>query len=51
MFVSLDDFRIKAENFDLTKPENILRITCGVFYLPHIFLGSSLYSVCSTRQS
>ena len=37
MFVSLDDFRIKAENFDLTKPENILRITCGVFYLPHIF--------------
>ena len=36
MFVSRDDFRIKAENFDLGKPENILRIICGLFYFPHI---------------
>jgi putative oxidoreductase len=36
MFISRDDFRIKAESFDLTKPENILRIACGLFYLPHI---------------
>ena len=42
MLISLDDFRIRADNFDLTKPENILRIICGLFYLPHIagkFLG------------
>jgi putative oxidoreductase len=36
MFISADDFRIKAENFDLTKMENIIRIACGVFYLPHV---------------
>jgi putative oxidoreductase len=36
MLISLDDFRIKADNFDLSKSDNILRITCGVFYLPHI---------------
>ena len=36
MLVSADDFRIKAENFDLTKMENIVRIACGVFYLPHV---------------
>jgi putative oxidoreductase len=35
MLISSDDFRIKAENFDPTKIENIIRITCGVFYLPH----------------
>src|SRR5262245_37017535 len=36
MLISPDDFRIKAENFDLTKMENIIRIACGVFYLPHV---------------
>ena len=36
MLISLDDFRIKAENFDPTKMENIIRIACGVFYLPHV---------------
>jgi putative oxidoreductase len=36
MFISGDDFRIRAENFDLTKMENIVRIACGVFYLPHV---------------
>jgi putative oxidoreductase len=36
VFISFDDFRIKAENFDLTKMENIVRIACGLFYLPHI---------------
>jgi putative oxidoreductase len=36
MLMSLDDFTIKAENFDPTKMENIVRIACGVFYFPHI---------------
>ncbi|PDT89182.1 hypothetical protein CO669_16605 [Bradyrhizobium sp. Y36] len=36
MFISLDDFRIKTENFDLTRMENIVRIACGLFYLPHV---------------
>jgi putative oxidoreductase len=36
MLLSFDDFRIKAENFDLTRIENIVRITCGLFYLPHV---------------
>jgi putative oxidoreductase len=31
-----DDFRIKAENFDLTKGENILRIIAGAFMFPHV---------------
>lgn len=30
-----DDFRIKAENFDLTKGSNILRIAAGAFMFPH----------------
>lgn len=36
MLVSPDDFRIKAENFDLTRMENIVRIACGAFYFPHV---------------
>jgi len=36
MLISFDDFRIKAENFDPTKMENIVRVACGLFYLPHI---------------
>jgi len=42
MFISPDDFRIKAENFDPTKIENIVRIACGAFYFPHVagkFIG------------
>ena len=31
-----NDFRIKAENFDLTKGENILRIAAGAFMFPHV---------------
>ena len=31
-----DDFRIKAENFDLTKGSNILRIAAGAFMFPHV---------------
>lgn len=30
-----NDFRIRAENFDLTRSENILRIICGAFMFPH----------------
>lgn len=30
-----DDFRIKAENFDLTRGANILRIIAGAFMFPH----------------
>ena len=36
MFISADDFRIKAENFDLTKGSNILRIIAGAFMFPHV---------------
>ena len=36
MLISLDDFKVRAENFDLTRMENVIRITCGVFYLPHV---------------
>lgn len=35
MFLSTDDFRIKSENFDLSRSENIVRLACGAFYLPH----------------
>lgn len=31
-----DDFRIKAENFDLTNGANILRIAAGAFMFPHV---------------
>ena len=36
MFLTRDDFRIKAENFDLTRSENILRIISGAFMFPHV---------------
>lgn len=36
MFITTDDFRIKAENFDLTNGTNILRIACGAFLIPHV---------------
>jgi putative oxidoreductase len=31
-----DDFRLKAENFDLTNGRNILRIAAGAFMFPHV---------------
>jgi putative oxidoreductase len=36
MLFSRDDFRIKAESFDLTKGANILRIAAGAFMFPHV---------------
>jgi putative oxidoreductase len=36
MLFTSDDFRIKAENFDLSKGANILRIICGAFMFPHV---------------
>jgi putative oxidoreductase len=34
-FIMRDDFKIRAENFNLTHGENILRIICGAFMFPH----------------
>src|SRR6185436_1137660 len=45
MLLTTDDFRIKAENFDLTRGSNILRIICGAFMFPHVagkFAGGAL---------
>ncbi len=45
MFITSDDFRIKASNFDPTNGWNILRIICGAFMFPHIagkFAGGAL---------
>src|SRR3954468_2351921 len=36
MWLTRDDFRIKAENFDLSNGLNIIRIICGLFLFPHI---------------
>ena len=36
MFVTREDFRIRAESFDLTKGWNILRIAAGAFMFPHV---------------
>ena len=36
MFVTKDDFKIKASNFDLSNGFNLLRIICGAFMFPHI---------------
>jgi putative oxidoreductase len=35
MWITADDFRIKADNFDLTNGMNVLRIICGAFMFPH----------------
>jgi putative oxidoreductase len=45
MFVTLDDFKIRPRNFDLTQSSNILRIICGAFMFPHTagkFAGGAL---------
>ena len=36
MWLTKDDFSIKADNFDLTNGMNILRIICGLFLFPHV---------------
>lgn len=36
MFITADDFRIKAGNFDPTNGWNVLRIMCGAFMFPHV---------------
>jgi putative oxidoreductase len=36
MWLSKEDFRIKAENFDLSNGFNIIRIICGLFLFPHV---------------
>ncbi|MGJ5121096.1 DoxX family protein [Bradyrhizobium oligotrophicum] len=36
MWLTKDDFHIKAENFDLSNGLNILRIICGLFLFPHV---------------
>ena len=37
MFLNRDDFRLKAESFDLTRGDNIVRIISGAFMFPHVF--------------
>ena len=36
MRITKDDFRIKAESFDLSNGLNILRIICGLFLFPPV---------------
>ena len=36
MWPTRDDFRIRAENFDLSNGLNIIRIICGLFLFPHV---------------
>jgi putative oxidoreductase len=36
MWITKDDFRIRAENFDPSNGLNILRIICGLFMFPHV---------------
>jgi len=36
MLFTKDDFRIKAESFDLTRGDNVLRIAAGAWFLPHV---------------
>jgi putative oxidoreductase len=35
MFITRDDFRFKASNFDLTESHNVVRILAGFMMLPH----------------
>ena len=36
MWITKDDFRIRAENFDLSNGLNVIRIVCGLFMFPHV---------------
>lgn len=45
MILSIDDFRLKAANFDITNEWNLLRIISGAFMFPHVaskFVGTGL---------
>ena len=35
MFLTLDDFKLKASNFDLTESHNVVRMLAGFMMLPH----------------
>jgi putative oxidoreductase len=35
MFITRDDFRLKASNFDLTESHNVVRMLAGFMMLPH----------------
>jgi putative oxidoreductase len=35
MFLTRDDFRLRASNFDLSDGHNLVRIICGLFMFPH----------------
>ena len=37
MFMTRDDFRIRAESFDLTNGWNVARIASGAFMFPHVY--------------
>jgi putative oxidoreductase len=36
MWPTKSDFRIQASNFDPSNSTNILRIICGLFFIPHV---------------
>ena len=36
MFISKDDFRLKAAHFDLSRGSNLLRVMAGAFMFPHV---------------
>jgi putative oxidoreductase len=45
MLLTASDFQIRAENFDLTKGSNLIRIAAGAFMFPHVagkFAGGAL---------
>lgn len=50
MLPNTSDFRIKAENFDLTKGANLVRIAAGAFMFPHV-AGSGTRAATSTPCS
>jgi putative oxidoreductase len=36
MWPTKDDFRLTAANFDLSNSMNVVRIICGLFFIPHV---------------
>lgn len=36
MLITREDFRVTAQNFDLTDGHNLVRIVCGLFMFPHV---------------
>ncbi len=45
--LTIDDFRIKASNFNITRAENLLRIICGAFMFPHAMSKFASFGVLS----